>query len=158
MYHFLGATWNFPSASSPKLSAASLKELGGAPVMSDPSELLPVNQSVFQTITDTNGSFDKLVAHLEILQQVSFFPTKKLMAYVNIIGGIRAELNMTLMEKIAHREEGNALYFDRLCIRRERELKDPDDVLLDAEMRKKDIEEEKKRLEGEEPAPPADIM
>jgi hypothetical protein len=126
--------------------------------MSDPSELLPVNQSVFQTITDTNGSFDKLVAHLEALQQISFFPTKKLMAYVNIIGGIRAELNMTLMEKIAHREEGNALYFDRLCIRRERELKDPDDVLLDAEMRKREIEEEKKRLEGEELAPPTDLM
>jgi hypothetical protein len=126
--------------------------------VTDPSELLPVNQSVFQTITDTNGSFDKLVAHLEALQQVSFFPTKKLMAYVNIIGGIRADLNMTLMEKIAHREEGNALYFDRLCIRRERELKDPDDVLLDAEMRKKEIADEERRMREEEPTPPADLM
>jgi hypothetical protein len=98
---FPGRNWNFPGASSPKLSVVSLKRLGGAPMMSDPSELLPVNQSVFQAITDTNGSFDKLVAHLEALQQVSFFPADKLMAYVNIICGIRAELNMTLMEKIA---------------------------------------------------------
>src|SRR5436305_11542925 len=86
MYHFLGATWNFPSASSPKLSAVSLKRIGGAQVISDPSELLPVNQSVFQAVTEANGSFEKLVVDLEALQQVSFFPTDKLVGYMNEIG------------------------------------------------------------------------
>ena len=154
MYHFLGATWNFPSASSPKLSAVSLKRLGGAKVTSDPSELLPVTQNVFQAVTEANGSFEKLVVDLEALQQVSFFPTDKLVGYMNEIGRIRAELNMSLMEKIAHREDSNALYFDRLCIKREKELKDPDDVLLDAEMRKKEKAEEERRMREEGTAPP----
>ena len=122
--------------------------------MSDPSELLPVNKCVFQAVTEANGSFEKLVADLEALQQVSFFPTDKLVGYMNEIGRIRAELNMSLMEKIAHREDSNALYFDRLCIKRERELKDPDDVLLDAEMRKKEIAEEERRMREEETASP----
>src|SRR5436305_3808029 len=158
MYHFLGATWNFPSASSPKLSAVSLKRLGGAKVTSDPSELLPVNKCVFQAITEANGSFEKLVVDLEALQQVSFFPTDKLVGYINEIGRIRAELNMSLMEKIAHREDSNALYFDRLCIKREKELKDPDDVLLDAEMWKKEKAEEERRMREEETLLPDDLM
>jgi hypothetical protein len=150
MYHFLGATWNFPSASSPKLSAVSLKGLGGAPVTNDPSELLPVNKNVFQVVTEANGSFEKLVVDLEALQQVSFFPSEKLADCVNVICRIRAEINMRLMEDIAHREDSNALYFDRLCIKRERELKDPDDVLLDAEMRKKEKAEEERRMREEQ--------
>ena len=158
MYHFLGATWNFPSASSPKLSAVSLKRLGGAKVTSDPSELLPVNKCVFQAITEANGSFEKLVVDLEALQQVSFFPTNKLVGYMNEIGRIRAELNMSLMEKIAHREDSNALYFDRLCIKREKELKDPDDVLLDAEMRKKEKAEEERRMREEGAPLPEELM
>ena len=90
---------------------------------------------------------------MEALQQVSFFPAAKLVGYINEIGRIRAELNMSLMEKIAHREDSNALYFDHLCIKRERELKDPDDVLLDAAMRKKEKAEEEWRMR-EEKMPP----
>lgn len=123
------------------------------------SELLPVNQNVFQAVTNANGSFEKLIADLEALEQISFFPRDKLIERINVICRLRAEINMSLMEAIAHREERNGLYFDRLCIRRERELTDPDDVLFDAEMRKKEIEEEKERLEGEEePLPPEDVM
>lgn len=123
-----------------------------------PSELLPVNKQVFQAVTEVNGSFEKLVADLEALQQVSFFPGTKLADRINVICRIRAELNMSFMEIIAHREDSNALYFDRLCIKREKELKDPNDVLLDAEMRKKEIAEEERRLREEETAPPEDIM
>lgn len=36
----------------------------------------------------------------------------------------------------------NAGYFDRLCIEKEQELKDPDDILLDAELCKKQIADE----------------
>src|SRR5436853_4818894 len=124
MYHFLGATWNFPSASSPKLSAVSLKRLGGVPVTSTPSELLPVNQSVFQAVTEANGSFEKLIADLEALQQVSFFPSGKLADYANVICRLRAEINLTLIEVLQDREMSNAGYFDRLCIEREQQLKD----------------------------------
>jgi hypothetical protein len=119
-------------------------------MMSAPSELLPVNQSVFQAVAETNGSFEKLIADLEALQQVSFFPSGKLADYANVICRLRAEINLTLIEVLQNREMSNAGYFDRLCLEKEQELKDPDDVLLDAEMRKKQMAEEQQKMEQQE--------
>lgn len=118
--------------------------------MSTPSELLPVGQYVFQAMTKTNASFDKLLANLEALQHVSFFPSSKLADYANVVCRLRSEINLLLVEVLSDRETSNALYYDRICIKREKELKDPDDVLYDAERRKKEIEEEKKKLEQEQ--------
>jgi hypothetical protein len=122
-------------------------------VTSTPSELLPVNQSVFQVVAETNGSFEKLIADLEALQQVSFFPNGKLADYANVICRLRAEINLTLIEVLQDREMSNAGYFDRLCIEREQELKDPDDVLLDAELRKKQIADEQAKKDQQEATP-----
>ncbi len=47
-----------------------------------------------------------------------------------------------LIEVMQDREMSNAGYFDRLCIEKEQELKDPDDILLDAELCKKQIADE----------------
>jgi len=41
----------------------------------------------------------------------------------------------------------NALYYDRLCWQRERELEDPDDVLIQAEQRKRELAAEQQRQE-----------
>lgn len=110
--------------------------------MSTPSELMPVSQYVFQTLTKTNVSFDKLIANLEALQHVGFFPCNALADYTNVICRIRSEINVLLLEVLNDREMSNALYYDRLCSKREKELTDPNDVLLDAEQRKRKIEEE----------------
>lgn len=121
--------------------------------MSTPSELLPVDQYVFQSLTKTNVSFEKLIANLEALQHVSFFPSSTLADYANVICRIRSEINVLLFEVLNDREMSNALYYDRLCSKREKELKDPDDVLLDAEQRKREIEEEQRKTEQDQKAP-----
>lgn len=41
----------------------------------------------------------------------------------------------------------NALYYDRLCWVKERELADPDDVLIKAEQRKRELAAEQQRQE-----------
>lgn len=41
----------------------------------------------------------------------------------------------------------NALYYDRLCWVKERELADPDDVLIKAEQRKRELAAEQRRQE-----------
>ena len=118
--------------------------------MNTPSELLPVGEYVFQGVTRTNHSFEKLIANLEGLQHVSFFPSSKLADYVNVICRLRSEINLLLFEVVTEREMSNSLYFDRLCSKREKELRDPDDVLLNAEQRKKEIEEEQKKTEQDQ--------
>ena len=43
----------------------------------------------------------------------------------------------------------NALYYDRLCWVKERELEDPDDVLIKAEHRKRELAAEQQRQREE---------
>jgi hypothetical protein len=75
------------------------------------------------------------------------FLTIRLTAWQNSLGRIQAETNFALAEAIRERAETNAIYFDRLCARRERELADPDDVLLEAEYRKQELADKDKQEE-----------
>jgi hypothetical protein len=117
------------------------------PPTSSPSELLPVESAVFETIHRVNSRFERLLHDFRSLQAVPYFPHHKLTAWQNVLGLIQAETNFALSATVHQRAEANALYFDRLCARRERELADPDDVLLEAEYRKQELAEEEKRNE-----------
>ena len=56
---------------------------------------------------------------------------------------------MRLLESLHERLMNNALYYDRLCWVRERELEDPDDVLIKAEQRKRELASERQRQKQE---------
>lgn len=100
------------------------------------SELLPVRPSVFEFIHHANIRFEKLIHDFQLLQTVPYFPHEKLSNWQNILCRVRAEANASLVGMIQQRENKNAHYHDRLCVLRERELADPDDVLIEAEQRK----------------------
>ena len=116
-----------------------------------PSELLPLEPAVFDAIHRVNSRFERILHDFRGLQSFPYFPHHKLTAWQNILGLIQAETNFALSAAIRERAETNALYFDRLCARRERELADPDDVLLEAEHRKQELADQEK-LTAEEPA------
>ena len=115
----------------------------------DPSELMPVKPEVFQSIHEINIHFERLIHGLENLHSVPYFPHPKLTAWQNTLGRIQAETNLSLIEPIQHRQQKNALYFDRLCAQWEREISDPDDVLLEAEYRRQELTDEQKRTNEE---------
>lgn len=121
------------------------------PLISSPSELLPLESAVFEVIHRFNSRFERLLHDFRGLQTVPYFPHHKLTSWQNILGRVQAETNFALSEAIHQRAEANALYFDRLCARRERELADPDDVILEAEYRKQEVADQEKITE-EEPA------
>ncbi len=110
----------------------------------------PVTSSAYQAIAELNRGFEHLTQNLQALQEFSFFPADDLTAWTNMICLTQAEANQTLMEALDHREMNNALYYDRLCLQRERELRDPDDVLIEAERRKQELAEEQRRNESED--------
>jgi len=109
------------------------------PLITSPSELLPLEPAVFEAIHRLNARFERILHDFRGLQTVSYFPHHKLTAWQNVLGLIQAETNFALSAAIHQRAETNALYFDRLCARRERELADPDDVLFEAEYRKQEL-------------------
>jgi hypothetical protein len=79
------------------------------------------------------------------LQTFPYFPHHKLTAWQNVLGLIQAETNFALAVAIREQAETNAIYFDRLCAHRERELADQDDVLPESEYRKQELANEEKK-------------
>jgi hypothetical protein len=126
------------------------------PLINTPSELLPVEVAVFEAMHRFNSRFERLLHDFRNLQAVPYFPHHKLTSWQNILGLIQAETNFALSAAIRQRAETNAIYFDRLCAHRERELADPDDVLLEAEYRKQELADQeelaKQKAEPKEPA------
>jgi hypothetical protein len=123
------------------------------PLQITPSELMPVTPGVFEVIHKLNIRFERLLQDFQTLQRIPYFPHTKLTAWQNTLGLIQAEANLSLIEPIKDRERKNALYFDRLCAQREREIKDPDDVLLEAEYRKQELADQQKEEAGEAEEP-----
>src|SRR5947209_20609399 len=118
------------------------------PLIPSPSELLPIESAVFEIIHRLNSRFERILHDFRGLQTIPYFPHHKVIAWQNVLGLILAETNFALSAAIHQRAETNALYFDRLCARRERELADPDDVLLEAEYRKQELADDERKGES----------
>lgn len=102
----------------------------------------PVTFRVYQAIAEVNGGFEKVTQQLHVLEQFNFFPAEIFTAWLNSIQHLQADANSHLLEILSDRELNNASYYDRLCMQWERELEDPNDVLIEAERRRQELAEE----------------
>lgn len=130
------------------------------PLRTPPSELLPIESAVFEAIHRFNSRCERLLHDFRNLQAIPYFSHDKLTAWQTILGRIQAEANFHMSQAIHTRAGETAAYFDRLCARRERELADPDDVLIEAEHRKQELaeqhnDEHSENKTGENPKEPA---
>jgi hypothetical protein len=139
----LGA--NEPPAFSP--STAPAGPWPDAPMRPNYVQPLPTPSSAYQAIAELNRGFENAVRNIEALQGFSFFPEEHLTAWGNVIGRMQAEASLQLLDAIRDRLMNNALYYDRLCLTREKQLEDPDDVLIEAEHRKRELAAERQRQE-----------
>ena len=141
-----------PGANEPPLpssSAAPASPLPDAPMRVNHVQPLPTTSSAYRAVANLNRGFEQDMRNLAALQEFNFFPEKDLRAWGNILGRLQAEASLRLLETLDHRLMTNALYYDRLCWTREKQLEDPDDVLIKAEERKRERAAEQQRLEQE---------
>ena len=141
----LGA--NEPPSSSP--SAAPAKPLPDAPIRVNHVQPLPTTSSAYRAIANLNRGFEQDRRTLADLQEFNFFPEEDLVTWGNILARLQAEASLRLLDILHERLMNNALYYDRLCWVKERELEDPDDVLIKAEERKRELAAEQQRREQE---------
>jgi hypothetical protein len=139
----LGATLP-PSPSSP---AVALESPIGPPLRIKQLQPLPVTSRVYHAIAEVTGGFERLVQDLQALEQFNFIPADDLRAWLNMLLHIQAQTNSHLIESLSSREMNNMTYYERLCMEWERQLKDPDDVFIEAEQRRREIAAEEKRRE-----------
>ena len=99
----------------------------------------PVGSRVYQAIAEVNSGLEKATQYLHVLEQFNFFPAGILTAWLNSVQHLQADTNSHLLEVLADRELNNASYYDRLCFQRQRELQDPNDILIEAERLKQKL-------------------
>src|SRR5215467_1193608 len=137
----LGA--NEPPSSSP--SAAPASPLPDAPIRVNHVQPMPTPSSAYRAIANLNRGFEQDRRNLAALQEFNFFPEEDLTAWGNMLGRLQAEASLRLLDTVHDRLMNNALYYDRLCWTREKQLEDPDDVLIKAEDRKRELAAEQQR-------------
>ena len=132
---------------SPSPSAAPASPLPDAPRRINHLQPLPTPSSVYRAVANLNRGLEQDRRNLADLQEFNFFPEEELVAWGNILSRLQAEATEQLLEILQNRLMNNAAYYDRLCLQRERELEDPDDVVLEAELRKRELAAEQQRQE-----------
>jgi hypothetical protein len=125
---------------SPQPSAVPDSPLPDAPIRVDHVQPLPTTSSVYRAIANLNRGFEQDTRNLTALREFGFFPEEVLIAWGNILHKLQAEASLRLIDTIYDRLMNNGLYYDRLCWIREKQLEDPDDVLIKAEHRKRELE------------------
>ena len=100
-------------------------------------------------MANLNRGFEQDRRNLADLQGFNFFSEEDLIAWGNLLGRLQAEASLRLLGTLRDRLMNNALYYDRLCWVKEREIEDPDDVLLKAEQRKRELAAEQQQESGE---------
>ena len=68
---------------------------------------------------------------------------------LSAFGRLQADASLRLLDSLHERLMNNALYCDRLCWTRKREIEDPNDVLIKAEQRKRESAAQQQRRERE---------
>jgi hypothetical protein len=86
-----------------------------------PVELMPVKAHVYRAIAELNGGFEKVIQDLKTLEQISFFRSDRMTALHDLICRVRAQANRDCIMTLHDREMENAAYFDRLCMKWEKE-------------------------------------
>ena len=134
---------------SPPPPAAPASPLPDAPMRVNHVQPLPIPVSAYRAIANLNRGFEQDRRNLAVLQEFNFFAEEDLLAWGNILGGLQAEASLRLIDTVHERLMTNALFYDRLCWTREREIEDPDDVLIEAEQRKRELAAEQQRRDQE---------
>ena len=134
---------------SPSSSAAPANPLPDALKQLNYVQPLPTTSSAYRAVANLNRGFEQDRSNLANLQEFNFFPEEELIAWGNILGRLQADASLRLLDTLRDRLMNNALYYDRLCMVTERESEDPDDVLISAEQRKRELAVEKQRQEQE---------
>jgi len=108
---------------------------------------LDVNQKadIYETLSSLNLAFAGIVQHLQTLQKTGLFKSKAARLFPSFALELQAEFNQEFLEDLHQLELDEWGRYGKVRQRWEKELRDPDDVLLQAEERKKQLAKQRKK-------------
>ncbi|MBZ5531942.1 MAG: hypothetical protein LAO20_10975 [Acidobacteriia bacterium] len=100
---------------------------------------------IYETLSSLNMAFAGIVQHLQTLQRTGLFKSKAAKLFPSFALELQAEFNQEFLEDLHQIELDDWGRHGKVRQRWEKELRDPDDVLLQAEERKKQLAKQRKK-------------
>jgi hypothetical protein len=100
---------------------------------------------VYETLSSLNTAFAGIVQHLQALQKTGLFKSKVARLFPSFTLELQAEFNQEFLEDLHQLELDEWGRHGKVRQRWEKELRDPDDVLLQAEERKRQLAKQRKK-------------
>jgi hypothetical protein len=116
---------------------------------SDLEAIMPKQAStkmlVYQTLYRMNVSFAHIVMHCRALGECRILSPKFTRLYQSYAQELQAEINQDVIETMNEIEFDDWAQFGKARAAREKELRDPDDVFIEAEERRRELAQQAKR-------------
>jgi hypothetical protein len=100
---------------------------------------------IYETLSSLNLAFAGIVQHLQTLQRTGLFKSKAAKLFPDFALELQAEFNQEFLEDLHQLELDEWGRYGKARQRWEKYLRDPDDVLLQAEERKKELAKQRKK-------------
>jgi hypothetical protein len=100
---------------------------------------------IYETLSSLNLAFAGIVQHLQTLQRTGLFKSKAAKLFPGFALELQAEFNQEFLEDLHQLELDEWARYGKVRQRWEKYLRDPDDVLLQAEERKKQLAKQRKK-------------
>jgi len=100
---------------------------------------------IYETLSSLNLAFAGIVQHLQTLQRTGLFKSKAAKLFPGFARELQAEFNQEFLSDLHQLELDEWGRYGKARQRWEEYLRDPDDVLLQAEERKKQLAKQRKK-------------
>ncbi|MBZ5526038.1 MAG: hypothetical protein LAP21_27780 [Acidobacteriia bacterium] len=101
---------------------------------------------LYRRVFTLNRALTLVVLNCDRLEKLDFFRADALRAWRTTIQLLQSEANSVMIEALQTLEEKESFHLDQLRREWEKQTQDPDDVLLAAEERRREIREQLKEL------------
>lgn len=100
---------------------------------------------VYETLSSLNMAFAGIVQHLQRLQKTGLFQSKAAKLFPSFAQELQSEFNQEFLEDLHQLELDDWNRYGKVRDARDKELRDPDDVFIHAEERKKQLAKQRKK-------------
>ena len=99
---------------------------------------------IYRLLFRLNRGFAFIVKHLMELEPMKMIPPKDMKMFQATAQELQAEINDAVLDTLQPIEMEDSARFERIRAAREKELRDPNDVFLQAEERRQELAKQKK--------------
>jgi hypothetical protein len=100
---------------------------------------------VYETLSSLNMAFAGIVQHLHTLDKTGLFKSKTAKLFPDFTQELQSEINQELLEDLHQLELDDWGRYGKARQRWEKHLRDPDDVFIHAEERRKQLAKKRKK-------------